>query len=778
MEKSFTQRDIFYFPVRHHSPACSAHLKSVIERYKPECILIEGPEDGNHLIGYLGSEGIKPPVCIYYGYDDKNASVSGDKGRYRAYYPFLDYSPELTAIREAVKRSIPAYFIDMPYGMQLVQFGGGEKLCRFGDDNTAEYYRRTAEKSGCRSFSEFWELAFEVNGLNDTDEKFIHSVYMLGKYMRELSPADESNRYREAFMRGKIEEYRRQYGRVLVMAGAYHIGGLEEDSERLSFRRYSAGNASLYLVPYSFPEADSRSGYGAGIPFPSFYSAVWKKIIGGSGEPYSETVRAYIIGAARYARSKNEAVSLSDEIQAEYMARELAMLRGKSQPGAYELTDGVRSAFVKGDINSSASSELDYLFRTMTGLGAGEVNISGDTDLIIPPCVADFRVQCRKYRINLRTAARQEITLDIVKNTAHAEKSAFLHRMAFLGTDFARLESGPDYVNNTDTSLIREHWSVRFSTETEAKLTDLSVFGGTVGEICVNMLREKFTCAQGAGDIGRFLLNACTMGFAEGIQKLVPDCAQRLRDDSDFISQCSFMHYAARVLALLRTVYRRPDEDIERLLGISYMTALNKLESVKESAGDSAERVCSGLRMMYSLSSDYPASCPAEELLGTLKEVIGGGDVSPAIYGVGLSICMKSGKTDRREYCEAVTGYITTADAAASAELLGGIISVARDVILTSDDILEAVDSALASMKREQFLSALPHFRRAFTAFLPQETAELGGKIAGLHGADNSSLEGSLVYSAGDILHASECDRRAEKIMRKWGMLKGGEYDE
>lgn len=57
--------DIVYYPVRHHSPACSVHLKNVIRDYKPECILIEGPEDGSHLIKYLGSDEIKPPVCMY-----------------------------------------------------------------------------------------------------------------------------------------------------------------------------------------------------------------------------------------------------------------------------------------------------------------------------------------------------------------------------------------------------------------------------------------------------------------------------------------------------------------------------------------------------------------------------------------------------------------------------------------------------------------------------------------------------------------------------------------
>ena len=34
---------VFFFPIRHHSPACGFHLRQVMESYRPDCILIEGP---------------------------------------------------------------------------------------------------------------------------------------------------------------------------------------------------------------------------------------------------------------------------------------------------------------------------------------------------------------------------------------------------------------------------------------------------------------------------------------------------------------------------------------------------------------------------------------------------------------------------------------------------------------------------------------------------------------------------------------------------------------
>jgi hypothetical protein len=98
---------VAFFPIRHHSPACSFHVKKSIELYKPDCVLVEGPCDTDSLIPYLYTA--QPPVSIYYSYHDS-------EGRHACYYPLLEYSPELVAIKTAVEKNIPVHFIDLPYG--------------------------------------------------------------------------------------------------------------------------------------------------------------------------------------------------------------------------------------------------------------------------------------------------------------------------------------------------------------------------------------------------------------------------------------------------------------------------------------------------------------------------------------------------------------------------------------------------------------------------------------------------------------------------------------
>ena len=90
---------ILYYPIRHHSPVCAWHLERVIEEYRPDCILVEGPENANHLLELLTHPDTVAPVALYYACRDegKHLSDQEEPGFFRCYYPFLDTSPELVA---------------------------------------------------------------------------------------------------------------------------------------------------------------------------------------------------------------------------------------------------------------------------------------------------------------------------------------------------------------------------------------------------------------------------------------------------------------------------------------------------------------------------------------------------------------------------------------------------------------------------------------------------------------------------------------------------------
>ncbi|MDO5558336.1 MAG: DUF5682 family protein [Oscillospiraceae bacterium] len=761
---------VFCFPVRHHSPACSHYLKQAAEKYSPDCILIEGPENADFLTQYLGTDGVVPPFAVYCGYDDKDGDVSDEKGRYRAYYPMLGYSPEYTAVKIACRRNIPVHFIDMPYALALVNGLSQSKSYHFSEDICDEYYRLAASKAGTRSFCEFWENGFEINGLGKSCDEFISSVIMLGRYMRELMPVSDYDACREAYMRKNIINYTRKYRRVLVVTGAYHISGLlSSDNNDLTLKKYSSDCSSVYLMPYTFEEMDSRSGYGAGIPFPAFYDGVYRRLEKNEIDPYGETVRDMIIKTAGYARSVRN-ISLPDMIQALYMANELAHLRGREQPGVFDLIDGVRSSFVKDAIDDTSVSELDFLYRIITGVKAGSISINDDKFSLIPPCVADFRSQCRKYRINIRSVLTHNVVLDIVKNVKHYEKSCFLHRMAYLETDFCKCDAGPDYINNKNTSLVREHWKVRYSVSVETILTDLSVFGASVSEICLNRLKSHFQSVINAESAGICLVESYVLGFSDTAHVFLTQISDIVRNDCDFISQCRFMVTLNRLLILQKLTLSKYPEWILSLLHISFCTAADRLVDIRCVNDDRTDEICRGLRLMYSVSSDFPDICEKDVLTKSIEEVLDCRDISAQIYGVCLSLYYRLSGINEEYFCDTVSEYIITAGSSDAADFISGIILTGRDIILKNNRVLKSLDEALQYMDNEKFLQVLPVLRRAFTAFLPSETMALSKQISQLYDTDPVQLIQGTQYSCDQIVSARLCDEKIYEVMKKWGM--------
>ena len=195
--RSEEMAEIMLIPVRHHSPACSYQIKKIVADWKPDAVLVEGPDNANALLPVMLHEDTRAPFAIYYAYHDKAEKISKEQEHYKCYYPFLDYSPELVALREAHKNMTEVSFIDLSYGDILAasaeRAAQGEAPHNYNDDyllTRNDYIERLCEKTGLRSFDEFWEKYFELNGLyEDSDVWFSHLNTYCG-LARDNTPAE------------------------------------------------------------------------------------------------------------------------------------------------------------------------------------------------------------------------------------------------------------------------------------------------------------------------------------------------------------------------------------------------------------------------------------------------------------------------------------------------------------------------------------------------------------------------------------------------------------
>ena len=138
-------------------------------------------------------------------------------------------------------------------------------------------------------------------------------------------------------MARRIAEARETYGRVLVVTGGFHTWGLLHPEFWEFSRSLPQKDQSVYPIRYSMEAADALRGYESGMPCPGYYDAVWRVIQSKKPElPYEKANLDVLVSVGRAMRREGFSLAASDEICAVEMARGLAQLRGKEQPGLYE----------------------------------------------------------------------------------------------------------------------------------------------------------------------------------------------------------------------------------------------------------------------------------------------------------------------------------------------------------------------------------------------------------------------------------------------------------
>lgn len=806
--RSKTGTEIAFLPVRHHSPACSYHLKRVAESFLPDVILIEGPKNVNSLIPVMVNEQTKPPFAVYYSYDDKAGRISEEKRQYKCYYPFLDYSPELVALKCGEKKGIETAFIDLPYGDILVSCQTGKGLLREDDKNNYnddyflsrnEYIHMLCERSGVRSFDEFWEKHFEINGLSLSSERWFSNLFLHCFLARENSTPEslwaEGCIAREAFMAEEIRKWSVKKKRLLVVTGGFHTPALMEriladtgwqreekaaageqeltqeaevllETEEIGFsnslaqkeswdgaepkEQVSLKDQGVFLMPYSMEAADALNGYASGMPFPEFYQTVWdglKQCRENGNVPderakdtaYRQAVLEFLLRAGRQTRKKEGNVSTYDEICADAMTQGLCALRGKQQPGAYELMDAALSSFVKGEYNIATDEPMQILMKLMTGNRKGQLCMEAE----VPPIMKDFESQCRKFRLKEHATLAFEITLSIFSKQKHRMMSMFFHQMAYLETGFATRTKGPNLQLNKDRNLIRETWKYKWNVDVTAALIDASVYGGTVREAVLGLVREKLRGNLDAKEGALLLSRLFEMGIDEHLQMVYDRLQEQMLKDTDFFSLADAFSIL-RKLKELEGLYKT-ELSLEALLCLCCRRLIFLLPDMAQIKEERLADVMEAVKQLYQMTGkkDFEELFGMREaFLAALLKMEKDHKIAPGLNGCVQGILYACGSRTEADLEKVCRGYLTGTkeQVIKTASFFRGLFYLARDIIFIGTAFLEMMDSFLKQVDSESFMNMLPELRMAFTYFTPGEIDQLGASVAAMYGRKKESI--------------------------------------
>ncbi len=815
---------VVYMPIRHHSPGCSHHLLQLIAQYRPDVILIEGPEAGNPLIPVLADTATKAPISLYYTYEQGE-----ERGAF--YFPMLAYSPEYVAIREATKLGIPAQFIDLNYRLDRAHESSqaqpetnpkinpkqqAKEDGRSYQDETlltgSSVMHRLCNALHCRSFDELWDRWFEVGASEADTNDYMYKLFLYCSLSRlcytTVQLEQDGTLARERHMLQHIEEAQQTYQRILVVTGGFHTLGLLdlEDEQYAGLKAMSAKQTVLsstvssttqsstlspakppskrnkakageplqeqiYPMVYTFEEADRLNGYASGMPYVAYYDEVWTHMQNGIPQPGQQTSVRLLSLLMRKLRSEEVEVSTSDAIEAYSMLQGLAVLRGKSEGSVYELLDGVTSSFIKGEQTLAAIKPIEQLEQLLTGNRIGEVA----SHSFAVPIVEDFKERARACRLKLQFTGRHKKVLDLYTKPQHRQISRLFHCMTFLGTELAVFESGPDWVHYRDINLMREIWTYSYSSYTEARLIENSVYGGTIAAAATRRL-EKIVAElpqQHSSQAAQWLLRALLMGLEHSADKLRLHTRHALRQDGSFLSLSQALAMLERIVEHGRLLGVENTTDLYDLLEEAYQHTIAAIDTLQHVHPDDQPQVVQALKQLHMMSAAVSSRFASEPLLDRLQELLDHPKLPPALEGVAVAILSRTGVLSGAEITERAKGYMrgTPEQMAHTAAYLQGVFAAARDAFLYDTELLEELNHLLERLSHEDFVRMIPELRMAFTFFTPAETSTIANRAAGLFQQTEASMEQPAVDEV-VWLQASRTDQAIRQELERWGLLE------
>jgi len=742
-------------------------LSALLEKVRPEVVLIEGPSDADHLIPILTDADTGPPIAILaYRTDGKPQSVM---------WPFAKYSPEYVALVWARENGARSNFIDWPSGMAMaaderhaekpaddpepsidaeeISEGGEEAdgtsaVSEAPVEQVPSRYDELAARFGLRHFNEFWDAYFEAPNFEEASFR-----EALTAYAEFAAPAEErelESARRDAIMGAAIEaEIARgtMPAKIVAVLGAAHVAALLRGDPPVPKAEFEPLPTALAIVPYSYLRLSEQSGYGAGNRAPWFYERAYE-----AGVDFTHACLAVFLEFAASLRLRGFAVSLADVIEAYRLSMTLASIRGKAGPGVDELAEAARATLTRGE----AAPINEFLVPLLIGRRIGRLSAAAGRNSL----QKEFSEGLEMY--GLPHKDEPEVVTLRLADQKQAGASIFLHRLrvadvpyaSYAGSQSVMARGKQDREDEASgygaLSRVREHWQSQWTPATEVALAERVIYGESFAEVCERRLNELIDPCAHAADATRMVVDAVLTEAPKATARAL-DAAERLGSSDDDVRSLAT---AARTLAALRS-YGASRPQLKQLAGVIERLLLGTFARAS-------------LRLAGSLIGDHDASAAGREAMIVLNELalaqplldraawfVGLDEIAkdetlePGASGVAAALLFLAREwTDEQLATRLEQRLGDVIRPARAADFLGGFFAVNALVLLKNREVVFALSQFIAGIAPEQFRDALPALRRAFAVLGASERRFLIEHLVALHGRGGEQAAKETLTSA------------------------------
>ncbi len=480
---------VHFFGIRHHGPGSARSLVRALQALQPDCVLIEGPLDGNSDIKYINNPKLQPPIALLlYNTADLNQA---------SYYPFAEFSPEWQALKFALSQHIEVQFIDLPMNIQfaLDQEEAENKQVKVKHQPaTAEEQRimrdplsYMAEIAGYTDSERWWEATFETQ---ENDTAIFNSISELINALRRELGRQETPRtlLREAHMRKLIRKaVKDKYQRIAVVCGAWHVPALEDyariktTQDNTLLKGLPKTKASSTWIPWSYDRLAMRSGYRSGVISPAWYELLFhhrEQVV-----PYWMTLVAQLL------RKEEFDASPAHVLEATRLAQSLATLLKKPLAGLDEMESAALSVFCDGN-----QAQLDLIHNALViGDKVGQV----PEEIPVVPLQKDLEQTIKKTRLSKywgdpevqwlkATASKPQGGIDL-RTEADLLKSHLLHRLNILGIEWGSLQGN----SGNEQGSFWEYWKLHWQPDFAIRIIEAGMWGNTVYDAALGRVLKQ-----------------------------------------------------------------------------------------------------------------------------------------------------------------------------------------------------------------------------------------------------------------------------------------------